>query len=196
MSTTLSTKWLLTLVMILVIAAGCQTAGPTEPSGPINSERAVSSQTQQTIPGGASSSTTGIIRGLVGDVTQTVSGLLTPLLGGTLRLSHSRLVVPPLAVLVPTLATFSMTDEVPMGLPGALSKIYEFSPDGLQFLFTSTLYVSFSDAGLGNENPNDYTFYYYDPVQNRWEAQPTVVDVPNQRFVVTMHHFSRYAFGR
>jgi hypothetical protein len=184
--------------MVLVIIAGCQPGAPTNPAGPISSEPIVSSPapTFQSITGTESSSTTGIIQGLLGDVTQTVSGLITPLLGGTLRLSHSRLAVPPLSVLAPTLATFSMTNETPAGLPGALNKVYEFSPDGLIFLVASTLYVSFADAGIDNQDPHDYTFYYFNTVHNLWEAQPTEVDTVNQGFVVTLHHFSRYAFGR
>jgi len=133
-----------------------------------------------------------VLNRLLGRVTR----LVTPLLGGTLPILNSSLVVPPFAVLTPLLATWELRVETPVGLSDPLSRIYEFWPDGTIFLRSTSLNVSFVDAGLGSRNPYDYRCYYFNEQTGSWEVQPTIVDMQNQRFVVTIDHFSRYAFGR
>jgi len=125
-----------------------------------------------------------------------VTALVTPLNGGTLSIQSSRLVIPPYAVVAPTLVTWELRVESPEDLTEPLNRIYEFWPDGLVFLVPITLDVSFTDAGLGGRDPNQYRCYYYNELSQSWEPQPTTVDVANRRFVVTLNHFSRYAFGR
>jgi hypothetical protein len=195
-------KSLVVWLIALVIIAGCQPGSPTDPLSPPSSEQVATPhiETRQTPTIGDEDSggllDLFIIRDLLNGVTRTVTGLVTPLLGGTLHLSQSQLVVHPLAVLLPTMVRFSMTTTAPENLPGALNRVYDFSPDGLTFHVPTTLYVSFSDAGLGHQDPTRYTFYYFNENQNRWEPQATVVDMQNHQFIVTLHHFSRYAFGR
>jgi hypothetical protein len=193
-------KTLFIWMVMLAIVAGCQRDSSTNPAEPSSSVQVAPTKVDSapTLSGNEESSfgTSGLlpIRGLLRGITQTVTRLVTPILGGTLNLSHSSLVVQPLAVLTPTLVRFSMTAEAPEGLPGALPEVYDFFPEGLNFLVPSTLYVSFTDAGLGNGNPYEYTFYYFNGTT--WEPQPTEVDMQHHQFVVNLHHFSRYAFGR
>jgi hypothetical protein len=59
-----------------------------------------------------------------------------------------------------------------------------------------TLRVSFCDAGIVGEKTPKLRCYYFNSTTSAWEPQPTVQDWQNQQFVVTLSHFSRYAFGR
>ena len=187
--------------LLLFLIGGCQSGSPTSPviQDAPNDHGLLQSEAENTVSR-SENRTTGedlfVIRNLLGGRVKSVVGLVTPLLGGTLNLSKSRLVVPPLAVLIPTLVNFSIITAAPEGLPGALNRVYEFSPDGLIFLLPSSLYISFSDAGVGNEDPSLYRFYYFNESQNRWESQPTQVDMSHGQYIVTLNHFSRYAFGR
>ncbi len=178
----------LVMVLSLTILWGCQvdSMNPVVPQG--HSQPAAVAQPVENTAIGSDF--------LIGKLLGTVTRLVTPLLGGTLQVRQSKLVVPPFAVLMPTLVSFTITVGQPTGLPGALNREYYFAPHGLNFLSPSKLYVTFNDAGLGNANPYQYQLYYYNQSLNRWEAQPTVVDAANQRFVVTLNHFSRYAFAR
>jgi hypothetical protein len=187
--------WLLAISLLI----GCQADvlnGPALPEA-ANSEQSL---TQDEIGGLSTSSLLGGLIGGVGGLLRRVlgivTGLVTPSNGGVLNLLTSRLVVPPYAVTTTTSITWVLRSETPGGLSGALNRVYDFGPEGLSFQVPSTLYVSFADAGLGNNDPQLYTFYYFNESTQSWEAQATGVDLPNQRFVVTLHHFSRYAFGR
>lgn len=138
------------------------------------------------------------------DSTWKVRGVISPR-GGTLRLLHSQITFPPGALRDSTLVDFDITSGiVPPGLNGATDRIFEFGPEGIVFNAPVTLQVAFEDAGIdptgilrmGILDPYAYTFYYYDETKSVWVPQPTVVDRVNQMFVVTLSHFSRYAFGR
>ena len=129
-----------------------------------------------------------------------VIGTVSPTEGGRLDLFQSSLDVPPGAVNSTRTIAFQMYEEMPEGLPNALGRIYEFYPDNTQFQVPVTLTVSFADAGhsrnMKDEDPFGIQFYYFDEANNLWIAQPTMVDRVNQRFVVELSHFSRYAFAR
>jgi hypothetical protein len=105
-------------------------------------------------------------------------------------------VAPRFAVSLPTLVTWEIFAQSPTGLTSPLPRVYNFYPHLLTFLIPTTVSISFADAGLGNNNPNAYTFYYHNQLTGQWEPQETTVDVANQRFIVTLNHFSRYAFAR
>ncbi|HET6272161.1 MAG TPA: hypothetical protein VFG32_04225 [Bacteroidota bacterium] len=197
-----SQKWFvraLVWMLALTLLIGCQADSLNAPAAPdagtqtksiVHDEIGQSSTTSPIgdLVGGAG----GLLRRVLGIVT----GLVTPSNGGTLDLLHSRFVVPPNAVTRTTLIEWVLRVEIPNGLQGALNRIYDFGPEGVVFQVPGTLYVSFGDAGLGNNDPYLYTFYYFNESTRRWEPQSTDVDVAHQRFVVTLHHFSRYAFGR
>jgi len=123
-------------------------------------------------------------------------GIILPLLGGTISLLQSVFVAPPGAVTLPTVVTWEIFADRPTDLPFALNRVYNFYPHLLHFLIPTTVSISFVDAGLGTNDPNEYTFYYFNELSGEWEPQPTSVDIENQRFIVTLHHFSRYAFAR
>ncbi|GEM_PF-5815221 len=184
------------VVLALVIALfwGCA----NDAMNPVSTERAAKNQIVEQHSTGTRQDMPAEKRGNspIGWVIGTTHALIAPLLGGTLQIGSSRLQIPPFAVLLPTFVTFTIIDNAPPDMPGALSRQYFFTPHGLNFLTPSTLYVSFQDAGLGNRNPYKYRFYYFNQDENRWDPQPTTVDMANQRYIVTMAHFSRYAFGR
>jgi hypothetical protein len=121
---------------------------------------------------------------------------LIPPSGGTLNLLNSRLVIPAGALPESTTISFEITVATPIGLPGATNRVFDFGPEGTVFLSDITLYVPFEDAGITGEKIPPLRFYWWDPVFTRWDRQPTDVDWLNQRFVVRLRHFSRYAFGR
>jgi hypothetical protein len=128
---------------------------------------------------------------------KSVSNIISPRRGGSLRLLHSKLVIMPRSVTDRVRVTWSIRKEEPEGLGGGLPRIYEFSPGGLKFKTPAKAFISFEDAGVDrHSSPRDYSFYYFDESTGRWEKQKTHVNVGKRRFVVTMHHFSRYAFGR
>lgn len=126
----------------------------------------------------------------------TATRIVTPSRGGTLRLMNSKLVLFPGSVSEPVSVSWTIENDAPEGLKGALQRIYRFSPDGLVFNTPGKAYISFKDAGLGKRNPNSYRFYYFNESTGKWERQKTQVNIFLKQFVVTMHHFSRYAFGR
>lgn len=132
------------------------------------------------------------------DTTWTTSGVIPPG-GGTLDLFNSTINFPPGALSESTLVSFRITTGVtPVGLPGATDRVFDFSPDGIVFLIPVTLYVSFAEAGINEaeEKVPMLRFYYFDPMATTWVRQPTAIDWQNRRFIVTLSHFSRYAFGR
>ena len=133
-----------------------------------------------------------------------VRGVIPPH-GGTLRLLHSQITFPPGALRDSTLVSFNITGGVtPIGLVGATDRVFDFGPEGLVFNAPVTLQVAFEDAGIDPTaglrmsliDPYGYTFYYFDEIKGIWVPQPTSVDMVNQEYVVTLSHFSRYAFGR
>lgn len=125
-----------------------------------------------------------------------VSWTVTPEHGGTLLLKSSRLVVPPGAVSETRRLTFTLATQAPMGLSNALPRVYDFGPEGTKFKVPAELKVSFSDAGLGNNDPGDYRCYHFNEEGGAWEVQPTTVDRQAGMFVAKLSHFSRYAFAR
>jgi hypothetical protein len=132
------------------------------------------------------------------DTTWVASGVISPG-GGTLDLFNSTINFPPGALSESTLVSFRLTTGVtPVGLPGATDRVFDFSPDGIVFLIPVTLYVSFAEAGINEDEEKVpmLRFYYFDPTASTWVRQPTVIDWQSRRFIVTLSHFSRYAFGR
>jgi len=187
--------WMLALALLI----GCQADSLNAPAAPdagIQTQSIMHDEIGQSSTSSLIGDLIGGVGGLLRRVLGIVTGLVTPSNGGTLDLLHSRFVVPPNAVTRTTRIAWVLRAETPDGLPGALNRVYDFGPEGLVFQVPGTLYVSFGDAGLGNNNPNLYTFYYFNEATQNWEPQPTAVDVGNNRFVVTLQHFSRYAFGR
>jgi hypothetical protein len=130
--------------------------------------------------------------GLLGSATK----LVFPVLGGTLRLLHSTLVLLPGSLSNPVAVSWSIEYDEPTGLTEALPRTYRFSPEGLVFQIPAKAFISFEDAGLGKRNPYAYTFYYFNESTRTWEKQETQVNLLLHQYVVTMNHFSRYAFGR
>lgn len=130
------------------------------------------------------------------DTLWTITGLISPQYGGTLHLLNSSLVVAPGALLSTTNFSWTIASRVPQGLPGALRREYEFGPEGTTFQIPVNVYISFADAALEGNDPYQFQFYYYDPESNAWVIQSRKVDLTNERFVVRLQHFSRYAFGR
>jgi hypothetical protein len=135
------------------------------------------------------------------------TGTFAPGTGGNVDLLASSLVAAPGSVTITTEVSFGITIAIPEGLPGATRRVFDFGPDGLLFAPGApvTLHVSFADAGIAETSTPwmvthvkdfNYTLYYFDPVKQTWVPQPTVVDVAKQEFIVTLAHFSRYAFGR
>lgn len=137
----------------------------------------------------------GMTRTVVPDTFWSVSGTVSSS-GGTLNLQNSTMTFSPGALEQPTNISFSMRVETPPGLTGALPRVYEFGPEGTVFKAPVILSVSFDDAGLTVPTEAMVYFYYHDEVNNRWIRQETQMDGANRRFVVRLHHFSRYAFGR
>jgi hypothetical protein len=123
---------------------------------------------------------------------------LFPLTGGTLDLPalDTHLAIPRFPGLLPRWFSLSILERTPAGLTEPLSREYYLQPHGLEFYDNApaSMKVSFSAAGLGSRNPSLYRCYW--DSLGTWVVQPTVVDIPNQRFIVVLHHFSRYAFGR
>ncbi|MEK9136254.1 MAG: hypothetical protein AAB393_03960 [Bacteroidota bacterium] len=170
--------WIATLALV----AGCNTNIANAPSA-----------------SNVTSEFTTVDRGFTNDVFSTnlrinVRGLVTPTLGGIVRLSSSSLTILPGAVNTSVLVTWELRVVTPPGLEGALKRVYEFGPDGTQFNIPAILRVSFLDAGLGVNDARQYRFYYWNGAA--WEAQPTQVDMQNRQFIVQLNHFSAYAFGR
>jgi len=182
-------RWLTTILIIAVTAfiSSCDHEGgyPTSINSPVE-ETTISSMS---INGGSSELRATNLLGRA-------QGLVLPLVGGTIPLLDSRFEAPPLAVSLPTLVTWDIFAQTPAGLASALPRVYNFYPHLLIFLVPTTVSVSFANAGLGANNPDEYTFYYFNQGSGEWEPQPTTVDIENQRFIVTLHHFSRYAFAR
>ena len=108
----------------------------------------------------------------------------------------SKFIVKAHGVSAPTVIRWEVDAENPIGLGGGVNRVHQFSPEGLHFNVPSKWYVSFDDAGIGNMNPSLYRCYYYNEDTGNWEPQETTVDLQHNRFVVTINHFSRYAFGR
>jgi hypothetical protein len=133
---------------------------------------------------------------IVPDLLGVVCGVVTPESGGTLMLSYSRLVIPSGAVTGNTLVGWAQLNQTPADLPGALPRTYVFAPHGLSFLVSCKAYISFFDAGLGLQNPHQVKLYYYNESTGKWEPQETRVNILTMQFIVTLNHFSRYAFGR
>ena len=136
--------------------------------------------------------------GLVGAVIDTTWNViaLVPPTGGTLNLLTSRLVIPNGALDSTRTISFRITNASPQGLPGSTNRVFDFGPDGTAFQVPVTLYVSFQDAGMEGEKVRPLRFYYYNTSTSSWEIQPTEVDWRTGELVVTLSHFSRYAFGR
>ena len=130
------------------------------------------------------------------DTSWTASGLITPDSGGTVSLLSSVFSAPAGAVTSPTVVSFTIAVATPEGLPGATDRIFEFEPEGTFFQTPCTVCVSFEDAGVTGEKVPVLHFYYFDPENFVWVSQPTQIEWQRQRFVVTLAHFSRYAFGR
>ncbi|HEX9657981.1 MAG TPA: hypothetical protein VGB89_13830 [Bacteroidota bacterium] len=129
------------------------------------------------------------------DTTWRAQGLITSL-GGTINLLGASLVIPAGALLDTTMITFDLTETMPIGLPGATRRVYDFGPEGSIFQVPITFYVPFDDAGITGEKVPNLRLYWFDPATNSWVRQPTESDWTNRRFVATLSHFSRYAFGR
>ncbi len=128
---------------------------------------------------------------------KSVSKSISPRRGGAIRLLHSKLVIMPRSLTDRVRVTWSIKKDQPAGLSGGLPRVYEFSPGGLKFKTPAKAFISFEDAGMDrHSNPRDYSFYYFNESTGQWEKQKTQVNMGKRRFVVTMHHFSRYAFGR
>ncbi len=124
------------------------------------------------------------------------NGIVTTDSGGTLLISESTLEIPAGAVPGNMLVGWAMVDQAPTDLGDPLPRTYIFAPHGIHFLVPVRLYVSFNDAGLFQKNPHSYSMYYYDESTGLWEKVDTRVNLATQQFVVTLNHFSRYAFGR
>jgi hypothetical protein len=135
------------------------------------------------------------LAGTILDTTWHVVGLIPPS-GGTLNLLTSRLEVPPGAVNSTVPVSFRITSTTPVGLPGSTNRVFDFGPDGTVFQVPITLYVSFRDAGIEGEKISPLRFYYFNTSTSQWERQPTEINWDTGEFVVTLSHFSRYAFGR
>ncbi len=132
------------------------------------------------------------------DTTWVASRVISPA-GGTLSLFCSSITFPAGALRDSTLVSFRITTGVtPVGLPGGTDRILDFEPEGTVFQVPVTLRVSFDEAGINEEEEKvaPLRCYYFNPTTTAWEPQPTSVDWQNKRFVVTLSHFSRYAFGR
>jgi hypothetical protein len=183
--------WLIAALLFGSCQSDLVENSPVQPLQHSEAKTAVSGRANE-----AHFATEGLPDGLIGQLLGRITRLVTPLLGGVLPIRDSRLEIPPLAVLSPLLVTWELRMETPVGLTDPLSRTYEFWPNGYLFLRSITLRVSFADAGLGDRDPSQYRFFYYNEVSRSWEPQPTVVDMANQQFVVTLGHFSRYAFGR
>ncbi|MBM2840470.1 MAG: hypothetical protein HW412_998 [Bacteroidetes bacterium] len=132
------------------------------------------------------------------DTTWVASSVISPA-GGTLSLFCSIITFPAGALRDSTLVSFRITTGVtPVGLPGATDQVFDFEPEGIVFQVPVTLRVSFADAGINEEEDKvaPLRCYYFNPTTSAWEPQPTAIDWQSQLFVVTLSHFSRYAFGR
>jgi hypothetical protein len=130
------------------------------------------------------------------DTSWTGSGLVTPDSGGTVRLLTSMFSAPAGAVTSPTIVTFTIAVAIPEELPGATDRIFDFQPEGIYFQTPCTAYISFADAGATGGSVSLLHCYYFDAENFVWVPQPTRIDWQRQCFVVTLAHFSRYAFGR
>jgi hypothetical protein len=130
------------------------------------------------------------------DSSWTSSALVTPLKGGSFSILHSSFSVPAGALHDTTVVSLTMTIALPEGLPNALPRVYEFGPEGTQFTSPATFSVAFEDIGNASADvyPGLIVFKYFDKKTKTWVPQPTQVDWTNQRFIVQLTHFSRYAF--
>lgn len=181
------------VLLSLMVLIGCQSGtpvGPTEPAHAPPQAQPIQAEDQS-----QDTAKDGLITNLLGFVIKTI----LPMLGGELNIQQlqTKLVIPPGAVpgILPVLMRYSVFNEAPRNLPDALNRVYEFGPQ-LQFLRPCKLYVPFSTAGVGSNDPTLYRMYYYNENTMQWEPQETLVDLTNSRFVVTITHFSRYAFAR
>jgi hypothetical protein len=130
------------------------------------------------------------------DTSWTTSGLVSPDSGGTLNLLSSMFSAPAGAVASPTVVTFTIFVSTPEDLPGATDRIFDFEPEGLTFETPCIAYISFADAGIMGEKIPPLHCYYFDAENFAWVRQETSIDWQRQKFIVRLHHFSRYAFGR
>lgn len=130
----------------------------------------------------------------------TTTGLITPLDGGTLNLLSSSFSVEPGAIASPTMVTFTIIEDEPTGLGNPIPRIYEFGPEGTTFSTPAVMTIDYADAGYDRfDDIDEVTYlYYFDPDQSggTWVRQPQPVERSDEGFVVELHHFSRYAFGR
>ncbi len=125
------------------------------------------------------------------------SALVKPLSGATMNVAATSFIVPAGAVPVPRWISYSISRANPP--PGMLDmprRVFRFHPDGLVFLEPCELIVPFDVLDLGTIDPTTLTCGYYNPVTMTYEPQPTLVDLRGRRFVVQIHHFSAYGFGR
>ncbi|MFN0158623.1 MAG: hypothetical protein ACKVRP_11205 [Bacteroidota bacterium] len=116
--------------------------------------------------------------------------------GGTVSVRTASLVFPPGALTDTATIVFRMSASTPNDLPGGLNRLYEFGPEGITFQSPITLYIPFVEAGLTRGNVNGTKFYYHNQSTHAWELLPSEIDRVNQRLVVRLSHFSRYAFAR
>lgn len=181
----------LVAALFMALLAGCA----TDHSTPLAPPEQV--QGTGTTPG------RGVLRSLVGGVIDvvdnilgSVAGAVTPQSGGILHLLHSDFVVTPSAVPSAVTIRWTILEQTPQGLAGAGNRVHSFGPEGLLFQRASVWYVDFDDAGVSAGEAAHYRCYYFNEGTHTWEPQQTTVDAAHHRFVVTIHHFSRYAFGR
>ena len=130
------------------------------------------------------------------DLIDVATGVVTPDSGGTLVISQSSVVIPAGAVTGNVMVAWAMLDRTPPDLPDALPRTYIFAPHGINFLVPIKVYISFDDAGLGQGTPFWTKFYCFNESTGVWEEQETRYNLFSKQFIVTLNHFSRYAFGR
>ncbi|MEO8168776.1 MAG: hypothetical protein ABI623_11045 [bacterium] len=138
--------------------------------------------------------------GLIGDLLGKLLGSVLKLVGlngGTLQIRATTFVIPSGALTSPTTISYSLWDATPpRGLTNAANRLFKFTPEGTTFSSNCTLTVPFAELNLGRTDPRTMICYYYNERTRSYEAQPTTVDMANQKFVVKIRHFSQYAFGR
>ena len=123
--------------------------------------------------------------------TEAASGVVTPLLGGTVAVGGFSITLPAGAVLEPTTITVTV--------PASRYLEVDIRADGqehFQFLQTATVTLDYSRCGRGNIDLKPLTVWYIDAATKQLlENMPSVDDKLLRRITFTTSHLSGYALA-
>lgn len=191
-----STMTFVSTMLLCVIALGV--VGCQQDSSITNVDQ--SAKVVSTGGGQPADEKTGLVGGLIGVLDKLlgeVTRLVLPGEGAILSVRTTSFEIPAGAITTKKVISYSLWDATPQpGLTNAAKRLFKFGPEGTTFNKLCTMIVPFSELNLGNIDPRTIICYYYNEGTRHYEAQPTTVDLQNQRFIVKISHFSQYAFGR